>query len=135
MPIANTAFNSAAGGINFTGELVERAGNFTASWYLDNIRGIGNGLAADAFSLNGFLDGDTNFDGVVDALDTRSPFILLDDGPGGFNQDVADDTGGYDLTHIGAVRGGAVSNIQFDNWTVATRRSEGFTVRTVPAQP
>ena len=135
LPIANTAFNSAAGGINFTGELVERAGNFTASWYLDNIRGIGNGLAADAFSLNGFLDGDTNFDGVVDALDTRSPFILLDDGPGGFNQDVADDTGGYDLTHIGAVRGGAVSNIQFDNWTVATRRSEGFTVRTVPAQP
>ena len=134
LPSANTTFFSAAGGINFTGEIVERPANFTAGWYLNNIRGIANGLVADAFSLNGFLDGDTNFDGVVDAADTTSPFIVLDDGPGGFNQDVAADTGGYDLTHIGAVRGGAVSNVQFDNWTVGTRRSEGFTVRTVPTQ-
>ncbi len=135
LPAANTAFNAAAGGVNFTGELVERPANFTAGWYLDNIRGIGNGLVADPAFLNGFLDGDTNFDGVVDADDTRSPFILFDDGVDGFNQDVADDTGGYDMTHVGAVRGGAVTNTQFDNWTVGTRRSEGFTVRTVPATP
>ncbi|MEM1230958.1 MAG: hypothetical protein AAGI15_10505 [Pseudomonadota bacterium] len=131
LPTANTAFNADAGGIQFTGELVKRPANFTAGWYLDNLRGLGNGLAANRDFLNGFLDGDTNFDGVVDVDDTRSSFIISDDGPGGFNQDVADDTGGYDLTHVGAVRGGAVTNIQFDNWTVATRRSEGFTVRTV----
>ena len=128
--ISNTTFDPASGGINFTGELFERAGNFTASWYVDNIRGVGNGLVADASFLNGFLDGDTNQDGIVNGADTNSPFIIADDGPGGFNQDVAGDTGGYDMTHVGAVRGGAVSNIQFDNWTVATRRSEGFTVRT-----
>ncbi|MEO1034361.1 MAG: hypothetical protein AAFX44_02260, partial [Pseudomonadota bacterium] len=74
--------------------------------------------------------GDTNGDGVVDAADTNSPFIIADDGIGGFNQDVAADTGGYDLTHVGAVRGGAVTNRQFDAWTVATGRSSGFTVRT-----
>ncbi|MEL7536532.1 MAG: hypothetical protein AAFM91_05635 [Pseudomonadota bacterium] len=127
---ANTTFTAAAGGINFTGEIVDRAANFTAGWYLDNIRGIGNGLAGNAFFLNGFLDGDTNGDGVVDAADTNSPFIIADDGIGGFNQDVAADTGGYDLTHVGAVRGGAVTNRQFDAWTVATGRSSGFTVRT-----
>lgn len=131
LPIANTPFTAAAGGINFTGELVDRSPNFTAGWYLDNIRGVGNGLVADPLFLNGFLDGDTNFDGVVDAADTNSPFILLDDGPDGFNQDVASDTGGYDMTHVGAVRGGAVTNQQFDHWTVGTLRSEGFTVRTV----
>jgi len=132
LPGANTPFAAESGGINFTGEIAERAGNFTASWYLDNIRGIGNGLVADPNFLNGFLDGDTNQDGVVDGDDTNSPFIIADDGPGGFNQDVAGDTGGYDLTHVGSVRGGAVSNDQFDDWTVATRRSEGFVVRTTP---
>ena len=132
LPGANTTFNPASGGFNFTGELIERGNNFTASWYLDNIRGLGNGLVANAAFLNGFLDGDTNLDGTVDAGDTNSPFIIADDGPGGFNQDVAMDTGGYDLTHIGAVRGGAITNVQFDNWTVATLRSSGFTVRTTP---
>ena len=127
--IANTPFNTNAGGINFTGELVERGNNFTSGWYLNNILGIGNGLVADATSLNGFLDGDTNLDGIVDAADTNSPFIIADDGVGGFNQDVAADTGGYDLTHNGAVRGGAITNVQFDNWTVGTLRSDPFTVR------
>ena len=126
---ANTEFSAASGGINFTGEIVERAGNFTASWYVDNLRGIGNGLLGDSAFLNGFLDGDTNLDGVVDAIDTASPFIIADDGVGGFNQDVAEDTFGY-MTHVGSVRGGAVSNVQYDDWTVATRRSDGFTVRT-----
>jgi len=130
LAIANTTFDADSGGINFTGEIVERAGNFTAGWYVDNIRGVGNGLVADSTFLNGFLDGDTNQDGVVNGADTSSPFIIADDGPLGFNQDVAGDTGGYDLTHVGAVRGGAVTNTQFDDWTVATRRSEGFTVRT-----
>ena len=129
---ANTTFNAASGGINFTGEIAERANNFTAGWYLDNIRGIGNGLVANAEFLNGFLDGDTNFDGAVDSDDTRSPFIIADDGIDGFNQDVADDTGGYDMTHVGAVRGGAVSNVQLDNWTVGTSRTGTFTVRTTP---
>lgn len=54
---------------------------------------------------------------------------MADDGLGGFNQDVASDTFGYDLTHIGAVRGGAPTNDQFDDWTVGTLRSGGFTVR------
>ena len=130
--IANTTFVSESGGLNFTGEIAERAANFTAGWYLDNLRGVGNGLVGDSAFLNGFLDGDTNLDGVVNVDDTRSPFIIADDGPGGFNQDVAEDTGGYDLTHVGAVRGGAVSNVQFDNWTVSTGRSSGFTVRTTP---
>ncbi|MEO0424828.1 MAG: hypothetical protein AAF184_21000 [Pseudomonadota bacterium] len=127
---ANVPFDALAGGIQFTGELVERGNNFTASWYLDNIRGLGNGLVANPAFLNGFLDGDTNLDGIVDGADTNSPFIIADDGPGGFNQDVAGDTGGYDLTHVGSVRGGAVTNTQFDDWTVGTLRSGGFTVRT-----
>ncbi|MEL7313271.1 MAG: hypothetical protein AAFN07_17280, partial [Pseudomonadota bacterium] len=129
LPAANTAFDPNAGGIQFTGEVADRANNFTAGWYLDNIRGIGNGLVANPLFLNGFLDGDTNRDGVVNADDTRSPFIIVDDGSDGFNQDVAGDTGGYDMTHVGAVRGGAVTNQQFDGWTVATGRSSGFTVR------
>lgn len=129
---SNTPFTPESGGINFTGEIAERAANFTAGWYLNNIRGVGNGLVGDSTFLNGFLDGDTNRDGVVDTGDTNSPFIIADDGLGGFNQDVASDTGGYDMTHVGAVRGGAVSNVQFDNWTVSTGRSSGFTVRTTP---
>ena len=131
--IANTPFDSASGGFNFTGELVDRTENFTAGWYLDNLRGVGNGLVADATFLNGFLDGDTNQDGVVDTADTSSPFIIGDDGEGGFNQDVAADTFGYDLTHVGAVRGGAVSNTQFDGWTVDTGPSDPFTVQVNPA--
>ncbi|MBX2859419.1 MAG: hypothetical protein KTR17_12220 [Cellvibrionaceae bacterium] len=131
LEFANTDFITNAGGINFTGEIDERADNFTAGWYLDNIRGVGNGLVSDASFLNAFLDGDTNNDGTVNEDDTSSPFIIADDGPEGFNQDVEEDTGGYDLTHIGAVRGGAVSNTQFDSWTVGTYRTAPFTVRTV----
>lgn len=130
---ANTDFDSESGGLNFTGELVDRTGNFTAGWYLNNLRGIGNGLAGNPAFLNGFLDGDTNNDGIVDGADTNSPFIIADDGEGGFNQDVAADTGGYDLTHVGAVRGGAVSNAQFDGWTVDTGPTSSFTVQVNPA--
>jgi len=133
LPIANTLFDDASGGLNFTGELVDRTENFTAGWYLDNLRGVGNGLVADSTFLNAFLDGDTNQDGIVDSADTSSTFIISDDGEGGFNQDVADDTGGYDLTHIGAVRGGAVTNTQFDNWTVDTGPFDPFTVQVNPA--
>ena len=47
----------------------------------------------------------------------------------GFNLDVADDTGGYDLTHVGAARSGNPANAsQFDGWTVATGPGEGFLV-------
>ena len=123
-------YNGADNGIVFTGETSERGNDFTASWYLNNIRGISNGLITDANALNGFLDGDTNNDGVVDGDDLGTPFFFSDADP--FNLDVASDTGGYDLTHNGAVRSGAISatNGQFDNWTVATGRSSGFTVRT-----
>ena len=131
--IATTTFDAASGGLNFTGELVDRTENFTAGWYLDNLRGVGNGLLGDSAFLNGFLDGDTNNDGVVDTVDASSPFIIADDGEGGFNQDVAEDTGGYDLTHIGAVRGGAVTNDQFDGWTVDTGPFDPFTVQVNPA--
>lgn len=122
-------YNGANNGIGFTGEIAERGNNFTASWYLASIRQFSNGLLADAAALNGFLDGDTNNDGIVNADDNGSPFILNENIP--FNLDVASDTGGYDLTHIGAVRSGAISssNAQFDNWTVATGRSSGNTVR------
>ena len=133
LPGANTPFDAASGGLNFTGELVDRTENFTAGWYLNNLRGIGNGLVGDAGFLNGFLDGDTNNDGVVDGADTASPFVISDDGEGGFNQDVAADTFGYDLTHIGAVRGGAETNTQFDNWTVDTGPFDPFTVQVNPA--
>ena len=129
---ANTPFNSASGGLNFTGELVDRTENFTAGWYLDNLRGVGNGLLSNPGFLNGFLNGDTNQDGIVDTADASSPFIIGDDGPGGFNQDVAGDTFGYDLTHVGAVRGGAVTNTQFDGWTVATGPFDSFTVQVTP---
>ena len=129
---ANTPFNSASGGFNFTGELVDRTENFTAGWYLDNLRGLGNGLLSNPGFLNGFLNGDTNQDGIVDTADASSPFIIGDDGPGGFNQDVAADTFGYDLTHVGAVRGGAVTNTQFDGWTVATGPFDSFTVQVTP---
>jgi len=126
LPDSNEEFDPAAGGINLTGEIADRLNNFTAGWYLDNIRGFGNGLLANPLFLNGFLDGDTNQDGVLDDADNGSPFIISADNP--FNSDVAEDTFGYDLTHIGAVRGGAVTNTQFDNWTVATGPGEGFVV-------
>ena len=132
LPGANTAFNNASGGLNFTGELVDRTANFTAGWYLDNIRGIGNGLLGNSEFLNGFLDGDTNNDGVVDTSDTNSRFIIADDGEGGFNQDVSSDAGGFDLTHIGSVRGGAITNVQFDGWTVDTGPDDPFTVQVTP---
>lgn len=127
---ANTTFDADSGGIQFTGEIVDRSGNFTAGWYLDNIRGIGNGLVANAAFLNGFLNGDTNLDGNVDVEDTRSSFFMTDDGEGGFNQDVATDTGGYDMTHIGAVRSGnPASAAQFDGWTIQTGDNDGFAVQ------
>ncbi|MBL1431988.1 MAG: hypothetical protein COB94_000855 [Gammaproteobacteria bacterium] len=135
-------FNPAAGGINFTGEIQDRSGFFTAGWYLNNLRGLGNGLIGNAAFLNGFLDGNTNMNGdatatppiavntVVDAADANSPFII--NGATAFNQDVAEDTFGYDMTHVGAVRGGAITNVQFDGWTVATGVGEGFAVVQVP---
>ncbi|MEM9070089.1 MAG: hypothetical protein AAGE52_16400 [Myxococcota bacterium] len=133
LPGAVETFVTEAGGINFTGEIAPRGNFFTAGWYLQNIRGVGNGLIGNADFLSAFLDGDTNRSGDVDEDDNGSPFIVADDGDGGFNQDVASDTGGYDLTHIGAVRGGAISNRQFDRWTVATSRSTPFTLQQVAA--
>lgn len=70
--LSNTLFTAAAGVINFTGEIADRSNNFTAGWYVDNLRGIGNGLVADLINLNGFLDGDNNQSGLVDAADINS---------------------------------------------------------------
>lgn len=120
-------FNPNAGGVNFTGELVERGNHFTSGWYLDNLRGLGNGLTANLNFIAGFLGGDTNQDGLVDASDNGSVFIISPDN--NFNLDVADDTNGYDLTHVGAVRSGSVTNTQFDNWSIGTGRSSAFTLR------
>ena len=123
-------YNGEVNPIVFTGSFANRENNFTQNWYLANIGGRGNGLAAagaPADTLNGFLNGDTNQDGVVDTADTNSPFIISDANP--FNLDVASDTDGYDLTHVGASRsGGAASSNQFDGWTVATGPGEGFLV-------
>jgi len=133
---ADTTFNAGEGGIQFTGEFADRSASFTAGWYLNNIRGLSNGLAAASTALNGFLDGDTNQDGVVNGDDNGSPFIISN--VNSFNLDVAvnldDDTFGYDMTHIGAVRSGAISasNMQFDGWTVATGQSDGFAVQQNP---
>ena len=119
-------YNGAANPIRFSGNLSDLSESFTASWYLNNIGGIGNGLIGNPNFLNGFLDGDTNNDGVVDAADNGSPFIIADNA---FNADVAGDTGGYDLTHVGAVRSGnPASAAQFDGWTIATGAGEGFAV-------
>jgi len=83
-------------------------------------------LLGDPNFLNGFLDGDTNNDGTLDAADNGSPFIIADNA---FNADVAEDTFGYDLTHVGASRSGNPANgSQFDGWTVATGPGEGFLV-------
>jgi len=63
--------------IDFTGELADRSENFTASWYLNAIGSFANGLlGTDPAILNGFLDGDTNNDGVLNADDNGSPFII-----------------------------------------------------------
>ena len=120
-------YNGAAAPVTFTGEIVDRSTTFTASWYLNNLGNFANGLlGSDANILNGFLDGDTNNDGVLDAADNGSPFIISDNA---FNADVAGDTFGYDLTHVGAVRSGNPDNAsQFDGWTVATGVGEGFVV-------
>ena len=120
-------YNGAANPIVFSGSLTDLSENFTANWYLNNIGGIANGLLGnDANILNGFLDGDTNNDGVLDASDNGSPFIIADNA---FNSDVAEDTFGYDLTHVGASRSGNPDTaFQFDGWTVATGPGEGFLV-------
>ncbi len=120
-------YNGAAAPITFTGENADLSESFTASWYLASIGNFTNGLLGTGASiLNGFLDGDTNNDGVLNADDNGSPFIISDNA---FNRDVASDTGGYDLTHIGAVRSGNPATAsQFDNWTVATGAGEGFVV-------
>jgi len=126
-------YNGAAAPVTFTGEIADRTQSFTASWYLNAIGNFSNGLLAgspignDPSILNGFLDGDTNNDGVLDASDNGSPFIIADNA---FNADVASDTGGYDLTHVGAVRSGnPTSAFQFDGWTVATGANDGFVVQ------
>ena len=121
--------DAAPGGVDFAGELTELSANFTAGWALDNIRSIPNGLLEDSAALVAFLGGDTNNDGALDGADAGSSFIIADDGEGGFNQDVAADTFGYDLTHIGAVRGSALSSDQFDGWTVGTGPDDFFTVQ------
>lgn len=120
------------GGIDFAGESADLTASFTAGWHLNNIRGIANGLLGNPEALNGFLAGDTNNDGVVDDADVGSPFIIGDDGEGGFNQDVAPDAGGYDLTQIGAVRGVSATDNQFDGWTVDTGPDDFFTVQPAP---
>jgi len=120
-------YNGAAAPITFTGEIADRSANFTASWYLNAIGGFSNGLLGSGSSiLNGFLDGDTNGDGVLNGDDNGSPFIISDTD---FNSDVASNTGGYDLTHVGAVRSGnPASAAQYDGWTVATEAGDGFVV-------
>ncbi len=125
-------YNGVAAPVVFTGEIADRSTSFTASWYLNTLGRFSNGLlGTDTDILNGFLDGDTNGDGVLDASDNGSPFIIEDTA---FNADVAGDTGGYDLTHVGAVRSGNPDNAaQFDGWTVATGVGEGFVVME-PAQ-
>ena len=121
-------YNGAAAPITFTGEFADRTENFTSSWYLFSLGAFANGLlGSDAQILNGFLDGDTNNDGVLNADDNGSPFIIADNA---FNSDVAEDTGGYDLTHVGAVRSGNPDLAsQFDGWTVATGADDGFVVQ------
>ena len=120
-------YNGAANPIVFTGAIADRSTTFTSNWYLNNIGGRANGLlGTDPVILNGFLDGDTNNDGILDAADNGSPFIISDTP---FNADVAEDTDGYDLTHVGASRSGNPDvAFQFDGWTVATGPGEGFLV-------
>ena len=129
-------YNGVVNPVTFTGEIGPRL--FTAGWYLNDIGGISNGLAADPNALNGFRDGDTDGNGIVNGSDIGASPILGVLGPAltntfgditNFNQDVAADTGGYDLTHVGAVRSGADANAaQFNGWTVETEPGEGFAV-------
>ncbi|CAA0098884.1 Uncharacterised protein [BD1-7 clade bacterium] len=120
-------YNGELNPITFTGETAARP--FTSGWYLFTLGSITNGLAADAQALNGFNQGDTNNDGVTNTLDIGfAPFL---DSSDPFDQDVGDDTGGYDLTHVGGVRSGSrtsASNRQFDGWTIQTSAGQGFAV-------
>ncbi len=132
-------YNGTVNPVVFTGETTQR--DFTAGWYLNSIGTMANtatgavlltngDLVVDnATVLNRFNSGDTNNDGTLDAADQSSSFIIND--TVAFNQDVGDaanPTGGYNLTDVGAIRGGAVSNVQFDGWTVETGAGEGFAV-------
>ena len=137
-------YNGVTSPVTFTGETAAR--EFTAGWYLNTIGSLTNGLAGtngatntvSATILNAFRNGDTNGDGNVDSTDLGATPFLGTSGPAlvnpvgsitGFNDDVAADTGGYDLTHVGAVRSGADANAaQFNNWTVQTDAGEGFAV-------
>lgn len=123
-------YNGAVNPANFAGEANDLTASFTASWYLASIGGFNNGILdnpANPPNLNAFLDGDTNTDGIVDALDRGSSFII---GDNAFNADVQANTGGYDLTIIGSVRGGnPATNSQFDGWTVGTGADDGFVVQ------
>ncbi len=137
-------YNGSSNPITFTGETAAR--DFTAGWYLNTLGTLTNGLAGtngatstvSAGILNAFRNGDTNGDGNVNADDIGANPFLGAAGPDltnpngtntGFNHDVAGDTGGYDLTHIGSVRSGAdASAAQFNNWTVQTGAGEGFAV-------
>ena len=126
-------YNGFVNPANFSGETTDLTNAFTASWYLESIGNlsiINNGvLDTDSPNpnLNAFLDGDTNNDGVVDTADQGAGFIIADNA---FNADVQANTGGYDLTIIGAIRGGnPIVNNQFDGWTVGTGPDEGFVVQ------
>ncbi len=132
-------YNGAANPINFTGETSTR--NFTAAWYLSGIgnsspsnRASNGAITTDTNSfdssdgpLNRFRGGDTNNNGTLEAADNgATPFLGNTANP--FFADVASDTGGYDLTHIGASRSGSdASAAQFNGWTVQTGTGEGFT--------
>lgn len=127
-------YNGTNDPILFTGEQNERS--FTAGWYLATIGSLTNGLAADATALNGWSDGDTNGDGVVTGDDVGATPLFGESGPAltntfegisGFNDDVAGDTNGYDLTHNGAVRSSSdESAFQWNGWTVSTGPQQGF---------
>ncbi len=125
----------------FTGEFAER--KFTAGWYVNKVGDLTNGLAADSDALSGFNDGDTNGDGIVDSTDVgATPLFGYSGAPlinpigediQGFNDDVAGDTNGYDLTHNGAVRSGSdASAFQWNSWTVSTGPQQGFCAADLP---
>ena len=123
----------------------------------NGLAGTNRGAADQDNILNGFNDGDTDNSSAALGADTLIQGSSIQDNPNtdvgaspilgtpgptvgtganqrGFNEDVADDTGGYDLTHVGAVRSGADANsTQFNSrtnggWTVSTAQGEGFAV-------
>ena len=116
------------------------SGNFTASWYVTGLFSTTVGIisnggdATDApgnilnnSQFNRFHGGDTDGSSVglfPTSSDNGAAFIISN--ANAFNLDVAVSTGGsggYDLTHIGAIRSGsaaATNNRQFDGWTVGT---------------